>query len=1109
MAGGLNVTVRQVASYPALTPATLSASDLVLLQQGGIGGPYASVDIGTLVANALSNGLGAGIGVTPPPNIMGLAASDLTTPFGGTYGWNWYRDQQGVARYWQPGVIGQWQMGGFSPNSLAFYLAPAGQPNAAVDQATWEVLFNLTFAGDLQLPLGTLTVARDPVSALEVATLGWVGRNTVTSFNNRVGALTLSAADIYGALGICPPDTIATQCSVDASICRAINDFIRTYPSVWSWMGRVGDVFLTVADMNFAAANNPAFMPPLTIPEPPQTVTDGEVVTASWVLAMLATWSGGGNPPFASEAWVINYVATNSVASFNGRMGQVTLMLADILAAGGAPINSPAFGGVPTAPTAAVGSSTSQIATTAFVMAAVAESTAGVASFNGRTGAVTLNSTDINNAGGALLASPNFTGLPTAPTPPALDSSTRLATTAFVTSAIAAAGGVTAFNGRTGSVIMTLADITNAGGAPLVSPAFQGTPLAPTPATGTDNTEIATTAFVNAAISAIGIGVTSFEGRTGAVTLQANDISAAGGLVNPNVALTGTPTAPTPTAGNSSTQIATTAFVNAALLGTVTTFNGRSGAVTLAAADISGAGGALLASPAFTGVPTAPTAAPGTTSTQLATTAFVAAAVSAQAANSVTSFNGRQGIVTLTTADITGAGGAPIASPAFTGTPTVPTASAGTATTQAASTAFVMAAIAASTAGVTSFNSRTGAVTLQTNDVSAVGGALLASPTLSGTPTAPTPAPGNNSTQIATTAFVANALLSSAVTSFNGRTGAVTLQASDLGASVGGPFLPTAGGTITPGPLTLSFSGGTTNFLTNGNVQFPGGQAIASAQTVNAISPSSITLPVASGWTGVIAWNAYWDGTVNRAYQAGPSAYMQLVSNSNPALVQLLLGQSSGAGVTLTNQAAIQFTAAGILYSGVAQGPAGINGAPNGPGNSALFGFTIYPSGTGAPAHGSWGAIALVTAGAENGYLIRSGWNPGATANVTSITCSSDTTTITASLNGNTNVTWPTTASDRRLKSEIKDAGDALSIVAGLPVHDVHYNPAHPEYTGPGQDWPFSLIADEVEAALPFAYVPPPEGGYAGLNPQHLVTTLWRAVQQLLARIEVLEAKLA
>lgn len=64
---------------------------------------------------------------------------------------------------------------------------------------------------------------------------------------------------------------------------------------------------------------------------------------------------------------------------------------------------------------------------------------------------------------------------------------------------------------------------------------------------------------------------------------------------------TGVPSAPTATAGTSTTQIATTAFVNTSY--------------------------APKASPALTGTPTAPTASVGTDTTQLATTAFVQDAV--------------------------------------------------------------------------------------------------------------------------------------------------------------------------------------------------------------------------------------------------------------------------------------------------------------------------------------------------------------------------------------------------------------------------------------------------------------------------------------------------
>jgi len=119
-----------------------------------------------------------------------------------------------------------------------------------------------------------------------------------------------------------------------------------------------------------------------------------------------------------------------------------------------APLASPALTGSPTAPTAAVDTNTTQVATTAYVVGQAY----------------------------AKLASPTFTGTPSLPTgttgvtQSAGDSTTKVATTAFVT---------TADNLK----------------ANLASPAFTGTPTAPTASSGTNTTQIATTAFVTSAVS--------------------------------------------------------------------------------------------------------------------------------------------------------------------------------------------------------------------------------------------------------------------------------------------------------------------------------------------------------------------------------------------------------------------------------------------------------------------------------------------------------------------------------------------------------------------------------------------------------------------------------
>ena len=222
-----------------------------------------------------------------------------------------------------------------------------------------------------------------------------------------------------------------------------------------------------------------------------------------------------------------------------------------------------------------------------------------------------------------------------------------------------AAAGVTSWNGETGVVVMQLADIENAGGAPIASPVFTGNPAAPTRLAGDSSGGLATTAFVQQAITA-NAGVTLFNGRSGAITLTTGDVTGAGGAPANNAALTGTPTAPTATPGDTSSRIATDAFVAAAIAGqTVTSFNGRQGAVALSLSDVMSVGGAPVASPTFTGSPVVPTAAPGTATGQAASTAFVTNAVSG-AVVGVASFNTRTGAVVLTPTDLASVGGAPL-----------------------------------------------------------------------------------------------------------------------------------------------------------------------------------------------------------------------------------------------------------------------------------------------------------------------------------------------------------------------------------------------------------------------------------------------------------------
>ncbi len=184
----------------------------------------------------------------------------------------------------------------------------------------------------------------------------------------------------------------------------------------------------------------------------------------------------------------------------------------------------------------------------------------------------------------ADLNSPVLIGTPTAPTADAETNSTQIATTAFVKAAIAlllnsAPEALDTLNELAialGNDPDFAATITNelALKAPKASPALTGTPTAPTAAVATNNTQIATTAFVKAVVAAL---VDSSPGTLDTLnelaaalgddpnfaTSIANELALKAPKTSP--ALDGTPTAPTADSGNNTTQLATTAFVQAAI----------------------------------------------------------------------------------------------------------------------------------------------------------------------------------------------------------------------------------------------------------------------------------------------------------------------------------------------------------------------------------------------------------------------------------------------------------------------------------------------------------------------------------------------------------------
>ncbi len=219
-----------------------------------------------------------------------------------------------------------------------------------------------------------------------------------------------------------------------------------------------------------------------------------------------------------------------------------------------------------------------------------------------------------------------------------------------------------------------------------------GNPTAPTAADGTNNTQIANTAFVQSAVG----GYVIKEVTGGTVTLTDAEAS------NPVLGLSGTLTS------NATIVLPTTIkrlwVINNATSGayTVTVKHASGAGVTVAQGKrnlIFSAGSGIydgfndFESIALTGTSTAPTAAVDTSTTQVASTAFV----TNQAASTNPIVDGTAAVGTskrYARADHvhpTDTSRAPLASPALTGTPTAPTAALGANTTQLANMAAVQA----------------------------------------------------------------------------------------------------------------------------------------------------------------------------------------------------------------------------------------------------------------------------------------------------------------------------------------------------------------------------------------------------------------------------------
>ena len=291
----------------------------------------------------------------------------------------------------------------------------------------------------------------------------------------------------------------------------------------------------------------------------------------------------------------------------------------------------------------------------------------------------------------APIDSPAFTGTPTAPTPPANDNSSKLATTAYLDRLIGVANGIPPLD-NTGKIpasfippmSITAVIVVASQAAMLASGAAAGTIAIRTDQSNAEYILSATPASTLGNWYAIGTSpVLSVAGLTGAIT--AHDLtlqllaftgdSGSGGAIG---------LVPAPSAGDAAAHKVLTAGGAWGQIAASWLSDGTSGTGAMA----------RVSSPTFLGVPLAPTAAVDTNTGQLATLAWVLNQ-GATGAGDLPVIDGTAAVGVSThwaRADHvhpTDTSRAPLVSPAFSGNPTAPTQSANNNSTRLATTEYV------------------------------------------------------------------------------------------------------------------------------------------------------------------------------------------------------------------------------------------------------------------------------------------------------------------------------------------------------------------------------------------------------------------------------------
>ena len=386
-----------------------------------------------------------------------------------------------------------------------------GVGNTAYSNAVTHTNTGLSLKANIASPTftGTVTTPILVVDSIEVDTTG-ATTGQVLKFNGTKFAPGSDNTADAGSLSI-------TDLADVAISGNATGQFLKFNGNTWvnSSISTINNLY-DVGDVTITSASSGQFLKWNGLAWVNDTIDLATDTTGGYVTSLvagtgitLANNSGEGTTPTVTvDTSVIQARVTNvtdtEIGYLDGVASAIQTQLNDK-----SPIASPTFTGVPVAPTAAVNTNTTQIATTAFVINEIADNAyIPVIDNLDDLGDVTLTTSPgpasgdllkwngtawVNDsallAAKAPLASPVLTGTPTAPTAAAATNTTQVATTAFVRAEVAA------LVNSAGATLDTLGEIATALGndaslsttltnsialkAPLVSPTFTGTVTLP------------------------------------------------------------------------------------------------------------------------------------------------------------------------------------------------------------------------------------------------------------------------------------------------------------------------------------------------------------------------------------------------------------------------------------------------------------------------------------------------------------------------------------------------------------------------------------------------------------------------------------------------------